>query len=133
MLSSSPTAFLPIAPVVIPNNPAPAPGLTIVAGVGLPLAVDESFIPGIGSQAVVAGSPASNIVTQPFASSFTVDAPAGVQSITYAMTLSSNAVDSGLIDSVTGTMCSCSCKMGRLWAGRDRLPRKPLPARSISP
>ena len=97
-----PTGFLPIAPVVIPNNPAPAPGLTIVAGVGLPLAVDESFIPGIGSQAVVAGSPASNIVTQPFASSFTVDAPGGVQSITYALTLSSNGVDFGLIDSVTG-------------------------------
>ena len=82
-----------------PSNAAgPPPGLTIVAGVGLPLAVDESFIPGIGSQAVVAGSPASNIVTQPFASSFTVDAPAGVQSITYALTLSSNGVDSGLIE-----------------------------------
>jgi Domain of unknown function (DUF5801) len=51
---------------------------------------------------VVVGSPTSNIVTQPFASSFTVDAPAGVQLITYAVTLSANGVDSGLIDSVTG-------------------------------
>ena len=81
---------------------APLPGVTIVAGIGPPLAVDESFIPGIGSQVAVASSPTSNVATQDFAASFTVDAPAGVQSITYALTLSSNGADSGLIDSATG-------------------------------
>ena len=69
------------------------PGVTIVAGAGLPLAVDESFVPGIGSQVAVAGSPTSNVATQAFAAWFTVDAPAGVQSVTYALTLSSNGVD----------------------------------------
>ena len=95
-----PTGFLPIQPVVVPNNPAPSPGLTIVAGFGLPLAVDESFIPGIGSQVVVAGSPTSNIATQPFAASFTVNAPAGVQSIAYALTISNATTN--LIDSFSG-------------------------------
>ena len=89
----------------IPTNPTPpANPPTITAGAGVPLAVDESFIPVIGSQVVVAGSPTSNIATQDFASSFTVNAPAGVQSVTYALSLNGGAASlaTTLIDSKTG-------------------------------
>ena len=96
-----PTGVAPITPPTVPP-----PGPTITAGIGPDLVVDESFIPGIGSQVAVAGSPTSNIDTEAFAASFTVNATAGVQSITYALSVpgatATTGVDSGLIDSMTG-------------------------------
>ncbi len=103
----------PLPLLIVPTNPPPAapPALpTIVAGLGPLLAVDESFIPGIpgpagiGSHVAVANSPTSNIDTQAFAASFTVDAPAGVQSLTYALSLNGGVASlaTTLIDSLTG-------------------------------
>src|SRR4029077_11681478 len=93
----APTA--PTAPTV-PSAPE------IVAGISPAFAVDESFIPVIGSQVAVPGSPTSNIDAESITASFTVNAPAGVQSITYVLTVpgatATTGVDSGLIDSVTG-------------------------------
>src|SRR5579859_5977471 len=93
-----PTGFVPTTP------PPPPPEIT--AGIGPDLVVDESFIPGIGSHVAVAGSPTSNIDTEAFAASFTVNAPTGVQSITYALSVpgatATTGIDSGLIDSMTG-------------------------------
>ena len=89
----------PTAPTV-PSAPE------IVAGISPAFAVDESFIPVIGSQVAVPGSPTSNIDAESITASFTVNAPAGVQSITYVLTVpgatATTGVDSGLIDSVTG-------------------------------
>ena len=77
----------------LPTFTVPRP--SIVAGVGLPLVVDESFIPVIGSQQGPAGT---HIAVQDFSASFTVTAPAGVQSVTYALTINNpntNLVDFG--------------------------------------
>ena len=41
-------------------------GLTISAGIGQPIVVDESFIPGVGSKTLVAGTPNSNHDLQDF-------------------------------------------------------------------
>src|SRR6476469_1485921 len=81
----------------------PPAGPTISAGLGQPIVVDESFIPGVGSLTQVLGTPNSNTNTQNFASSFTFNAPAGVQSVTYALNLvGGSGVDTGLVDTGTG-------------------------------
>ena len=110
---TNPTAFLPPEPPP-PAPPAPPPPLSplsIIAGIGRPLVVDESFIPQVGSQTVVPGTPNSNSDTQAFATSFTVDAPAGVQSITYALKVN-DAITEMKKD---GTMASIHKK----WFGVD--------------
>ena len=73
---------------------------TILVGPGQRLIVDESFIPLVGSQTLVAGTPNSNRDLQDFASSFTIDAPAGVQSVTFGLTI--NNPTTNLIDVATG-------------------------------
>ena len=90
-----------LQPTGIAPAESPLPGPTIEAGVGLPLVVDESFIPLVGSQQAPAGS---NTDSQDFSASFTITAPAGVQSVAYALTLAGGAasVATTLIDSVTG-------------------------------
>ena len=95
--STPDTGTLPVTP----ENPLPGP--TIVAGLGLPLNVDESWIgpntpgpAGIGSHQ----GPGSNTDTRDFSGSFTVTAPAGVQSVTYALTVNNAATN--LTDSLTG-------------------------------
>src|SRR5882724_1751993 len=89
-----PTGFIPL---IQPTIPTTAPGPTITAGLGPSFVVDESFIPGIGSHTGPAGS---NIDTEASAASFTVTAPAGVQSLTFALTI--NNATTNLIDSVSG-------------------------------
>src|SRR6266851_5297464 len=103
-----PIIFTEIQAPVLPTNP-PAPTatpnpVTIVAGIGPQLAVDESFIPVIGSHVAVAGSPTSNIDTEAFAASFTVNTPGTVQSLTYALSLNGGVASlaTSLIDSKTG-------------------------------
>lgn len=66
------------------------------------LVVDESFIPAGGSGPAGSGTgPAgSNIDTEAFAPVFKIDAPAGVKSLTYALTI--NNATTNLIDSVSG-------------------------------
>ena len=52
---------------------------------------------------MIPGTKNSPSDTEAFAGSFTVNAPAGVQSITYALSITGgNGVDTGLIDTVTG-------------------------------
>src|SRR3954447_6004780 len=86
---------------VLPPNP-PSPLLpTIVAGLVPGLVVDESFLTvatnGIpGSTPNLANTTATGLVP------FSVDAPAGQQSLTFALSISAAGVDSGLIDSQTG-------------------------------
>ena len=69
-------------------------------GIGPPLVVDESFIPAVGSQTLVPNTPNSNSTSRNFAGSFTVDAPAGLQSVTYALAI--NNPTTNLIDVATG-------------------------------
>ncbi|QWG16190.1 VCBS domain-containing protein [Bradyrhizobium sediminis] len=97
------------------EEPAPPAGPTIVAGIGLPLSVDESFIPVVGSQQAPAGS---NVDTEAFASAFTVDAPAGVQSVTYALTI--NNPTTNLIDSISGEQVLLSLN-GAMVEGRTAI------------
>ena len=73
---------------------------TILAGIGLPLVVDESFIPLVGSQTLVPNTPNSNKIEQNFAGSFTINAPADVQSVTYGLTIKNSTTN--LIDVATG-------------------------------
>ncbi|WP_245283698.1 DUF5801 repeats-in-toxin domain-containing protein, partial [Bradyrhizobium sp. URHD0069] len=104
--------------VVLTTPPPPPPALpTIVAGIGLPLVVDESFVAS-GSQQPP-GSPGSNVDIEGFAASFTVNAPAGVQSLTYALSVSANGVDSGLIDSVSGNHLFLFLTAGGVVEGRE--------------
>ena len=105
---TNPTELL--LPPTTQTTPTPPAGPTIVAGVGPDLVVDESFIPGIGSHVAVAGSPNSNVDTETFAASFTVNAPAGVQSITYALTI--NNATTNLINSVSGQTVTLVSKGG---------------------
>ena len=68
------------------------------------LVVDESFIPVIGSQQ---GPPASNIGTGTFTPVFTVTAPAGIQSETFALKIGDGTTTNlitNLIDSVSGQL-----------------------------
>ncbi|MEH2568957.1 DUF5801 repeats-in-toxin domain-containing protein [Bradyrhizobium sp. AZCC 2289] len=88
------TGFVPTPPIPV------AP--TIVAGLVPGLVVDESFltvatngIAGSG-QGPVGSTVATGLVP------FTIDAPAGQQSLTFALSISGSGVDSGLIDSQTG-------------------------------
>ncbi len=88
-----PTGFIPQIQSTIPTT---TPGPTITAGVGPALVVDESFSP-VGSHTGPAGS---SIDTEAAAASFTVSALAGVQSLTFALTI--NNATTNLIDSVSG-------------------------------
>ncbi|QDW36955.1 hypothetical protein FFI89_007270 [Bradyrhizobium sp. KBS0727] len=94
--------FTPELPTgVVPPLETPAPGPTITAGVVPGLVVDESFLTvatnGIaGSTPNVANTVATGLVP------FTIDVPAGEKSLTFALSVSAQGVDSGLIDSQTG-------------------------------
>src|SRR6266404_8032338 len=111
----------PTNDVIIPTVPPPPPSapppplspLEIVAGIGQPLVVDESFLtvsannPFAGSLTPVPGTLNQPFDTENFASSFNVIAPAGVQfSVTYALSApgatATTGVDTGLIDSGSG-------------------------------
>ncbi|WP_143271776.1 DUF5801 repeats-in-toxin domain-containing protein, partial [Bradyrhizobium mercantei] len=90
---------LPTGFVLTQTTPAP----TISGGLVPSLIVDESFLTAATNHGV-AGSglgPAGTTVAS-VQVSFNVDAPGGVQSLTYALSISSPNVDSGLIDSATG-------------------------------
>jgi hypothetical protein len=89
-----PIVFHEIVGAVLPGT-APAP-TTITVTEGIPLVVDESFIPGIGSQQPPSGS---NIATKDQSSAFSVSGGGGTT--TYALTI--NNPNTGLIDSMTGT------------------------------
>src|SRR4051794_10866680 len=86
---------------VVPTNP-PSPILpTIVANLFPGLVVDESFLT-IGTNGIAGSTPnLANTVATGLAP-FTVDAPAGQQSLTFALSVSVAGADSGLIDSQTG-------------------------------
>jgi len=63
VLTPEQALLVPEAPIpVVPE--APIPGPTIAAAIGLPLSVEESFIPVLGSQQAPAGS---NVDTEAFA------------------------------------------------------------------
>src|SRR4051794_29867989 len=86
---------------VLPTNP-PSPILpTIVANLFPGLVVDESFLT-VGTNLIPGSTPnlASTVATGLAPS--TVDAPAGQQSLTFALSISAAGADSGLIDSQTG-------------------------------
>jgi hypothetical protein len=84
-----------------PEGPAPAPAPpTIFAGLVPELAVDESFL--TAATNVIPGStPNAALTVATGIVPFIVDAPAGQQSITFALSVSAAGVDSGLIDSQT--------------------------------
>ena len=108
---TNPTAYLPPEPPPPPPPPPPPVNpVTIVAGIGQPLVVDESFIPAggtgpAGSTPDLVATQGHSLDTEAFAASFTVNAPAGVQSLTYALTLNGGAASlaTTLIDSVSNT------------------------------
>src|SRR3954454_20848236 len=86
---------------VLPINP-PSPILpTIVANLFPGLVVDESFLT-VGTNLIPGSTPnlASTVATG--LAPFTVDAPAGQQSLTFALSVSVAGADSGLIDAQTG-------------------------------
>src|SRR4051794_3266507 len=86
---------------VLPINP-PSPILpTIVANLFPGLAIDESFLT-VGTNLIPGSTPnlASTVATG--LAPFTVDAPAGQQSLTFALSISAAGADPGLIDSQTG-------------------------------
>src|SRR6202043_1471540 len=92
---------------VLLTTPTPVAGPTITAGIGPDLAVDESFIPAggtgpAGSTPDAVPTQGHSLDTEAFAASFTVNAPAGVQSITYALTI--NNATTNLIDSTSDTV-----------------------------
>src|SRR4051812_21210434 len=86
---------------VLPTNP-PSPILpTIVANLFPGLEVDESFLT-LATNLIPGSTPnIANTVAAGLAP-FTIDAPAGQQSLTFALSISAAGVDSGLIDSQTG-------------------------------
>ncbi len=73
---------------------------TILVGVGQGLVVDESFIPLVGSQTLVAGTPNSNRDFRDFAGAFTINVPAGVKSVIYGLKIDNSTTN--LIDVATG-------------------------------
>src|SRR5258708_15391026 len=86
---------LPVNPTPTPPPPLATPNpVTILAGIGQPLVVDESFIPAggtglAGSTPDLVATQGHSLDTEAFAASFTVNVPAGVQvqSLTYALAL----------------------------------------------
>ncbi|MCA6122754.1 hypothetical protein J6500_12730 [Bradyrhizobium sp. WSM 1704] len=95
--------------VLTQNNPAPTISLGFVPG----LAVDESFLTAAtnggvagSGQAPLGSTVASTLVP------FTVDAPSGQQSLTFALSVSAPGADSGLIDSATGQHVLLSVNAG---------------------
>ncbi|WMT72021.1 DUF5801 repeats-in-toxin domain-containing protein [Bradyrhizobium sp. Ash2021] len=88
------TGFVPTPPIPV------AP--TIVAGLVPGLVVDESFLTVATNGIAGSGQgPAGSTVATGLVP-FTIDAPAGQQSLTFALSISASGVDSGLIDSQTG-------------------------------
>src|SRR5436190_352303 len=87
---------------VLPPNP-PSPLLpTIVVGLVPGLIVDESFFTIATNGMAGSGQPPAGSTAASGLVPFTVDAPAGQQSLTFALSVSAAGVDSGLIDSQTG-------------------------------
>src|SRR4051794_37825430 len=88
---------------VLPTNPPPAPPLPAIAFGLLPgLVVDESFLTAATNGIVGSGQGPAGSTVASGSVPFTVDAPAGQQSLTFALSISASGVDSGLIDSQTG-------------------------------
>ena len=86
---------------LIPDEaPPPAALPTILAGLVPELVVDESFL--TAATNVIPGStPNAALTIATGVVPFIVDAPAGQQSLTFALSVSAAGVDSGLIDSQT--------------------------------
>src|SRR5947208_9143623 len=87
---------------VLPPNPPSPPLPTIVAGLVSGLIVDESFLTVATNGIAGSGQPPAGSTVATGLVPFTVDAPAGQQSLTFALSVSASGVDSGLIDSQTG-------------------------------
>src|SRR5205814_7139962 len=87
---------------VLPPNPPSPPLPTIVAGLVPGLIVDESFLTVATNGIAGSGQPPAGSTVATGLVPFTVDAPAGQQSLTFALSVSASGVDSGLIDSQTG-------------------------------
>ena len=87
---------------LIPDEaPPPVAFPTIFAGLVPEWLVDESFL--TAATNVISGStPNQPLTVVTGLVPFTVDAPAGQQSLTFALSMSAQGVDSGLIDSQTG-------------------------------
>ena len=92
-------AILPNQPPPASPAPAPAPP-TIFAGLVPELAVDESFLT-VATNVIPGSTPNAALTVATGIVPFIVDAPAGQQSLTFALSVSAAGVDSGLIDSQT--------------------------------
>ncbi|MBR0815951.1 hypothetical protein JQ544_30765, partial [Bradyrhizobium diazoefficiens] len=104
-----PTGFIPQTPV----PPAPTIALGTLPG----LIVDESFLTAAtngvdGTTANLASTTVSGLLP------VTLNVPGGVQSLTFALSVSSPNVDSGLIDSATGQHVLLSVSAGGVVEGR---------------
>ena len=87
---------------VIPDEePPPAALPTILAGLVPEWLVDESFLTAT-TNGISGSTPNQPLTVVTGLVPFTVDAPAGQQSLTFALSISAQGVDSGLIDSQTG-------------------------------
>ena len=90
----------PAGNVISEETPPPAALPTILAGLVPELVVDESFL--TAATNVIPGStPNAALTIATGVVPFIVDAPAGQQSLTFALSVSAAGVDSGLIDSQT--------------------------------
>ena len=90
----------PAGIVISEETPPPAAFPTILAGLVPELVVDESFL--TAATNVIPGSTPNAVLTiATGVVPFIVDAPAGQQSLTFALSVSAAGVDSGLIDSQT--------------------------------
>ncbi len=90
----------PAGIVISEETPPPAALPTILAGLVPELVVDESFL--TAATNVIPGStPNAALTIATGVVPFIVDAPAGQQSLTFALSVSAAGVDSGLIDSQT--------------------------------
>ncbi|MBR1280147.1 DUF5801 repeats-in-toxin domain-containing protein [Bradyrhizobium sp. AUGA SZCCT0283] len=85
--------------VEIPSTPA-APGPTITAGVAPDLIVDESFLTAATNGVAGSGQAPLGVTVATGLVPFTVDAPAGQQSLTFALNI--NNATTNLIDTATG-------------------------------
>ncbi|MFB6464823.1 DUF5801 repeats-in-toxin domain-containing protein, partial [Bradyrhizobium tunisiense] len=104
-----PTGFIPQTPV----PPAPTIALGTLPG----LIVDESFLTAAtngvdGTTPNLASTTVSGLLP------VTLNVPGGVQSLTFALSVSSPNVDSGLIDSATGQHVLLSVSAGGVVEGR---------------
>jgi hypothetical protein len=94
------SASIDLGPQITVHDDGP---VVTVTGVTPTLVVDESFIPGIGSQVAVAGSPNSNVASGvDFGSHFSVIAGADGQLGNTAFSLTIGNATTNLVDSKTG-------------------------------